>query len=381
MKATKRMAVDLTVRALVFLIVAIPVVGRENTNFDETLLQERWNKNVQAMFVFGDSVLDAGTNNYFASLLKANMKPYGEAYFGKPTGRFTNGRTYADFFAERLGLNSPEPYLKRERTWHILKGVNYASGGSGVLETTNEEKKVISFPHQILQFNQTRISITQTLGSDKAAQLLFSQSLFLISIGGNDLIRYLSPTSPPFDIFLKNLTTEIEKSVGQLYEAGGRKFMFLSLGPVGCIPAVLVNVGSTDGTCYEPANALAKAYNTLLEQMVLQRFPKIFPDIKAIVGKPYETLAGLVANGKESGFTGGLNACCGYGLYNAQVQCGLPPSLITNPPYNVCEDVHTYLFWDHFHPTERVYAIVAKMFWNGGLDIVAPMNLKTLAKL
>jgi hypothetical protein len=55
--------------------------------------------------VFGDSVVDAGTNNYFPSLLRANFKPYG-AQFGKPTGRFTNGRTYADF----IGLYSQQSY-------------------------------------------------------------------------------------------------------------------------------------------------------------------------------------------------------------------------------------------------------------------------------
>lgn len=58
---------------------------------------------VAAMFVFGDSTLDAGTNSYFPSLLQANFPPYGKEYTGQPTGRFTNGQTLADYF----GMHSP----------------------------------------------------------------------------------------------------------------------------------------------------------------------------------------------------------------------------------------------------------------------------------
>jgi hypothetical protein len=52
-----------------------------------------------ASFIFGDSLVDAGNNNYIPSLSKANMTPNGidfAASGGMPTGRFTNGRTIAD---------------------------------------------------------------------------------------------------------------------------------------------------------------------------------------------------------------------------------------------------------------------------------------------
>ncbi|KAL3694131.1 hypothetical protein R1sor_007782 [Riccia sorocarpa] len=354
----------------------------ETTNFDgqESLLEESTHRlQVPALFVFGDSLLDAGTNNYFPSFLKADHEPYGKTHFHKPTGRWTNGRTVADFFAEKLGLNFPEPYLKPRSKGNILQGVNYASGGSGVFRTTGENQKVIPFPDQIFQFNQTRISIAETLKSAEAAEHLISKSLFLISIGANDLMGYIrSPQPPPFDLFLQNLTSTLEDKVSHLYRAGGRKFMLFGLAPLGCVPAILVATNSRDGKCYEPANKLATVFNTVLEQLVLLRFPKVFPEIKAIVGKSYETVEELVANGKAHGFTGGLNACCGYGLYNAEVQCGFSPDVIKNPTYNLCQDPGTHVFWDFYHPTERVYSIVAKKYWNGDVNVVAPMNLKTL---
>lgn len=50
---------------------------------------------IQASFIFGDSLLDVGNNNYISSLAKANHYPYG-IDFGMPTGRFCNGRTVLD---------------------------------------------------------------------------------------------------------------------------------------------------------------------------------------------------------------------------------------------------------------------------------------------
>ena len=56
-------------------------------------------KQVPANFVFGDSLVDAGNNNYLVSLSKANYLPNG-IDFGKPTGRYTNGRTIIDIIGK-----------------------------------------------------------------------------------------------------------------------------------------------------------------------------------------------------------------------------------------------------------------------------------------
>lgn len=58
-----------------------------------------FSNNIPANFVFGDSLLDAGNNNYIVTMAKANDDPYG-IDFGKPTGRFTNGRTVMDVISE-----------------------------------------------------------------------------------------------------------------------------------------------------------------------------------------------------------------------------------------------------------------------------------------
>lgn len=56
-------------------------------------------KGLGASFIFGDSLVDAGNNNYLPTLSRANIPPNGidfKASGGNPTGRYTNGRTIGD---------------------------------------------------------------------------------------------------------------------------------------------------------------------------------------------------------------------------------------------------------------------------------------------
>lgn len=48
-----------------------------------------------AMFIFGDSLVDNGNNNFIPSIARANYFPYG-IDLGAPTGRFCNGLTVVD---------------------------------------------------------------------------------------------------------------------------------------------------------------------------------------------------------------------------------------------------------------------------------------------
>lgn len=52
---------------------------------------------VPALYVFGDSLVENGNNNHLLTVAKADYFPYGVDFSKGPTGRFTNGRTIADF--------------------------------------------------------------------------------------------------------------------------------------------------------------------------------------------------------------------------------------------------------------------------------------------
>lgn len=78
---------------LLTLTALVESAGRGVTNNDNK------NGGLGASFIFGDSLVDAGNNNYLPTLSRANMKPNGidfKASGGNPTGRFTNGRTIGD---------------------------------------------------------------------------------------------------------------------------------------------------------------------------------------------------------------------------------------------------------------------------------------------
>lgn len=56
-----------------------------------------------AIFVFGDSYVDAGNNNFLQTSSKANYTPYG-IDFGFPTGRSPNRKLVVDFVGKKLQL-------------------------------------------------------------------------------------------------------------------------------------------------------------------------------------------------------------------------------------------------------------------------------------
>lgn len=57
---------------------------------------------VPAAYMFGDSLIDVGNNNYMGTIIKANFPYNGHDYpGGKATGRFSNGKNSADLLGKR----------------------------------------------------------------------------------------------------------------------------------------------------------------------------------------------------------------------------------------------------------------------------------------
>ncbi|KAL4275999.1 hypothetical protein AHAS_Ahas20G0163300 [Arachis hypogaea] len=58
------------------------------------------NEIIPAIFVFGDSIVDTGNNNFIKTIAKCNFPPYGRDFAAggyKPNGRFSNGLVPSDF--------------------------------------------------------------------------------------------------------------------------------------------------------------------------------------------------------------------------------------------------------------------------------------------
>lgn len=54
----------------------------------------------RAFFVFGDSLVDSGNNNYLVTTARADSPPYGIDFPSRrPTGRFSNGLNIPDLIS------------------------------------------------------------------------------------------------------------------------------------------------------------------------------------------------------------------------------------------------------------------------------------------
>ena len=82
--------------AIMMMIMILPYLGL----FPAVAVAAAEEAQVPAMFVFGDSLVDDGNNNFLTSLAKANYYPYGIDFNGGSSGRFTNGRTIVDMLGK-----------------------------------------------------------------------------------------------------------------------------------------------------------------------------------------------------------------------------------------------------------------------------------------
>ncbi|GKC29271.1 GDSL esterase/lipase-like protein [Tanacetum coccineum] len=153
----------------------------------------------RAFFVFGDSLVDNGNNDFLVTTARADSPPYGIDYpTHRPTGRFSNGLNIPDLLSEHMGMESPLPYLSPLLKGHkLLAGANFASAGIGILNDTGVQfLNIIRIWKQIEYFQQYQSRLADIIGPDGARQVV-NEGMVLISLGGNDFVNnyYLVPFS------------------------------------------------------------------------------------------------------------------------------------------------------------------------------------------
>ncbi|XP_008813060.1 GDSL esterase/lipase At5g55050-like [Phoenix dactylifera] len=333
---------------------------------------------INAIYVFGDSTVDVGNNNYLPLLTsreaKANFPHYGIDFpTSTPTGRFSNGLNAADQLAILLGFPmSPPPYLSltpENFTMQMFRGVNFASGGSGIHEYTGSRYKVISMAVQIQYFAMVSGIITKLMGPVGASDFL-SRCLFLISTGSNDMFEYSFAKRSSRDdaMFLAGLTSTYKEHLKALYNLGARKFGIVSVPPLGCCPSQRAR--NHTGGCYEMLNGLSGKFYPAIGE-VLQNLHSELPDMKYALGNSFSMVGSILESPKPK-FKELKFACCGYGKFYGEYQC--------NQTFPYCANRTEYLFWDWFHPTQAASEMAAEALYGGSKKIVTPMNFKQLAE-
>lgn len=330
-----------------------------------------------ACFVFGDSLVDVGNNNYIVTLATANHPPYGIDYPLGPTGRFSNGRIVPDLLAEKIGIAHAPPYLApTTKGPAILQGVNFASAGAGILDSTGYEYiGRIPMNQQLQYITNTRAQIVELVGENQT-EAIFANALFIVNMGTNDYDNnYLltgSTTSIKYNPqqFQDLLISTYAQQLTTLYNLGGRKFMVCGVGPLGCIPSQIVqNSLNQNGQCVEFINAYVQGFNAALRPM-LQQLTATLLGATFTYANSYDLGMSYINNPGTYGFATVDDACCGLGPYKALIPCFEGVSY--------CSDRRDHLFWDPYHPTEASNIFSANAFFSGGPEIMYPVNVQQL---
>ncbi|WOL20332.1 GDSL esterase/lipase [Canna indica] len=333
---------------------------------------------VPAVYVFGDSTADVGNNNYLpGNDAKANFPHYGVDFpHQTPTGRFSNGYNGIDFLSIHMGFKrSPPPYLSIANKTHSLilkglRGVNFASGGSGILDTTGS---TVTMAKQVQDFAALKSIVASRLSLDKANYLL-RKSVFLISSGGNDLIGFFSatnssPTAAQVGEFYNAVAANYSNHLKTLYGLGARKFALIDVPAVGCCPFARSNHPA--GACIDGLNDLAKGLNDRIS-LALSNLTSELPGMKHTIGSSYNVVMKIVADPLIIGYKDVKSACCGGGKLGAESSC--------SPSTAFCVNRNEFLFWDRIHPTQATSEFAGLAFYSGSLEFASPINLKQLVE-
>ncbi|XP_025883773.2 GDSL esterase/lipase At5g45960-like isoform X1 [Solanum lycopersicum] len=324
---------------------------------------QKHNSLVSTILVFGDSTADPGNNNHILTTIKSNFKPYGREFPNHvSTGRFTNGKLAYDFIAKHFGIKEyVPPYLDQSLSIEELKtGVSFASAGTGIDPLTAQHSNVIPLSKQVEYFKEYQEKIEAAIGKEQTKKLI-KESLFIISIGSNDIIAnyklYPFPSENyTVSAYIDFLLQHAHNFLKELLDEGARKIAMAGLPPLGCLP-IVITLNSNDvfskRNCIDSFNSIARDYNSKLQNK-LNDMQNSFANLGSRIAylEAYKSTMDIIQDKKLYDFEFVNIGCCGTGLLEFGLAC--------NPMSNICPNSSKYYWWDSVHPTEKAYDIISK---------------------
>nr|XP_017256980.1 PREDICTED: GDSL esterase/lipase At1g29670-like [Daucus carota subsp. sativus] len=341
------------------------------------------NNSIRGMFVFGSSLVDNGNNNFLQNLAKADYLPYGIDFPLGPSGRFTNGKNIIDLLGDQLKFPAfipafTDPSTKGNRT---LLGVNFASGGSGILDDTGSiAGEVMSLNEQIKKFEEVTLPEMENQLESSSRESL-SKYLFVIGSGGNDYtLNYFftkSQANISVQAFSANLTSTLFTQLKKLYNLGARKFVLMSLYPLGCSPGTIsASAQPQRKGCNQYLNEAAHIFNTNLRSLVNDSRTEM-PGSDLVIVNAYKIVRDIIKNPALKGFTDATQPCC----HVPSLEEG-GNGISCKRGGSTCEDRSKHVYFDGLHPTEAVNVVLAtKAFASNSTTEVYPFNIRELAQI
>ncbi|WVZ68974.1 hypothetical protein U9M48_017845 [Paspalum notatum var. saurae] len=340
----------------------------------------RCDPQVPCYFIFGDSLVDNGNNNYIVSLARANYPPYGIDFAGGPSGRFTNGLTTVDVIAQLLGFDNFIPPFAATGGDQLLGGANFASAAAGIrAETGQQLGGRIPFAGQVQNYQTAVQTLVNILGDQDTASDHLSRCIFSVGMGSNDYLNnYFMPafynTGSRYTPaqYAGALIADYRRYLQVLYNYGARKVVLIGVGQVGCSPNELARYSADGATCVSRIDSAIQIFNRGLVGLV-DEFNAL-PGAHFTFINAFNIFQDILANAASYGFTVTNAGCCGVGRNNGQVTC---------LPYQApCANRDQHIFWDAFHPSEAANIIVGRRSYRADSpNDVYPMDISTLASI
>ncbi|XP_072976235.1 sinapine esterase-like [Typha angustifolia] len=337
------------------------------------------------LFSFGDSIDDTGNWLHYAPVPgPVSQLPFGQTFFGRPTGRFSDGRLIIDFIAEALKMPFSPPYLAGKTAQDFRYGANFAVAGATALNQAFFKNKglIVDFTPYSLEIQIRWFKkVLHLLGPTEAERKkIMSNSLFMVGeIGGNDYNHpfFQNRTFEEIRTYVPSVVNAIYASANDLIKLGAKTLVFPGNFPIGCIPVYLTIFQSNNTNDYDPKtgcinwlNDFSQYHNHALQRK-LKKLRHLNPNVTIIYADFYEPTMRITKSPLSNGFGNTpLMACCGGGggKYNALIRCGENGS-------TVCSDPSKYISWDGLHFTEATYRVVARGILEGP-DAIPPILKK-----
>lgn len=334
-----------------------------------------------AIFNFGDSNSDTGGG---AAAFFPVSPPFGETYFHKPAGRRCDGRVIIDFIAQGLDLPLLDGYLDGT-------GTNFSHGTNFAVDAATIAPSKLSFlfggfPFSLdvmvgqFQFFKSKTqSVTKQGGVFK--ELLpksefFPKALYTFDIGENDLTGgfFNNLTKEQIIASIPGIINQFVGDVKNVYNLGARSFWIHNVGPIGCLPYVLVGAqftpDQTDAVgCAKPANEAAQFFNLKLKEAVAQ-LRKELPLAAITYVDVYTPKYSLYTQPEKYGFEHPLEACCGFGggkyNFNSQVLCSQTATINGTQVFaGSCSNPKARISWDGVHYSEAADKVIFDQIASG----------------
>ncbi|XP_058726933.1 uncharacterized protein LOC131598335 [Vicia villosa] len=343
-----------------------------------------------AIFNFGASNADTGG---YAAAFQALPLPYGETYFNRSTGRYSDGRIILDFIAQSFRLPYLSPYLNSLES-NFTHGANFATAGSTIRILNSIFPKGIFSPFSlVIQYNQFKDFIPKTefirdQGGVFATLIpkkeYFSKALYTFDIGQNDLTAgfFANATIQQFNVTIPDIVNNFIENIKNIYNLGARSFWIHNTGPIGCLPLILANfpfaIKDRYG-CAKQYNEVSQYFNLKLKEALAQ-LRRDLPLAAITYVDIYTPKLSLFQNPKKYGFELPLVACCGNGgkyNYDIRASCGKTININGTKTFvGSCERPSTRIIWDGTHYTEAANKIVFDQIATGTFtDPPIPLNM------